>query len=62
MASMYGTIMDLPLFKGISEDQVSAFLEKTNIEFQNGILHNEEYLAGEFDTSFLEKKLIEWKE
>jgi len=35
---------------------------ETNIEFQNGILHNEEYLAGEFDTSFLEKKLIEWKE
>lgn len=33
----------------------------TNIEFQNRILNNEEYLAGEYDTSFLEKKLIEWK-
>lgn len=33
----------------------------TNIEFQNRILNNKEYLAGEFDTSFLEKKLIEWK-
>ena len=35
---------------------------ETNIEFQNRILHNEEYLAGEYDTSFIEKKLIEWKE
>ena len=35
---------------------------ETNIEFQNRILHNEEYLAGEYDTSFIEKKLIEWKD
>lgn len=34
----------------------------TNIEFQNRILHDKEYLAGKFDTSFLEKKLIEWKD
>lgn len=30
----------------------------TNIEFQNRILKQKEYLAGEFDTSFLEKKLL----
>ena len=30
----------------------------TNIEFQNRILSNKDYLAGEFDTSFLEDKLI----
>lgn len=35
---------------------------ETNIEFQNRILHDEDYLAGEFDTSFLERKLTEWKE
>lgn len=34
----------------------------TNIELQNRILHDPEYLAGKFDTSFLEKKLIEWKD
>lgn len=34
----------------------------TNIEFQNRILHDKDYLAGEFDTSFLERKLAEWKE
>ena len=33
----------------------------TNIEFQNRILNNEEYVKGEFDTSFLEKFLAEWK-
>lgn len=33
----------------------------TNIEFQNRILNHKEYLAGEFDTSFLEKKLLEQK-
>ena len=47
MASMYGTIMDLPPFKGISEDQVSAFLEKTNIEFQNLQKGETLYLEGE---------------
>lgn len=30
----------------------------TNIEFQNRILNHEDYLAGEFDTSFLEEKLL----
>lgn len=30
----------------------------TNIEFQNRILSNEDYLAGNFDTSFLEEKLL----
>ncbi len=35
MASMYETIMDLPLFKGTGRDDVSAFLEKTNVQFQN---------------------------
>ena len=34
----------------------------TNIEFQNRILQDKKYLAGEFDTSFLERKLTEWKE
>lgn len=32
---MYELIMDLPLFKGVSKDQVSLFLEKTNIGFEN---------------------------
>lgn len=31
---MYETIMDLPLFKGTGRDDVSAFLEKTNVHFQ----------------------------
>ena len=30
----------------------------TNIEFQNRILHNEKYLAGEFSTGFLEKEIL----
>lgn len=30
----------------------------TNIEFQNRILNHKDYLAGEFDTSFLERKLL----
>jgi len=32
---MYEMIMDLPLFKGVGNDQVSQFLEKTNIGFHN---------------------------
>lgn len=28
-------IMDLPLFKGVSKNQVSSFLEKTNVDFCN---------------------------
>ncbi len=35
MTTMYDIIMDLPLFRGISRAQVSAFLEKTNVEFIN---------------------------
>lgn len=30
---MYDTIMDLPLFKGIGEEQLSNMLEKTSMEF-----------------------------
>ena len=33
MSSMYETIMELPLFKGIGEDQLSQMLEKTSVEF-----------------------------
>ena len=35
MATMYETIMSLPLFKGISRQQVSTFLEKTHVQFIN---------------------------
>lgn len=35
---------------------------ETNIEFQYNILTDEDYLKGEFDTSFLEKKMSDWKE
>lgn len=34
MTSMYEVIMDLPLFKGISPDQVSSFIEKTHLDFR----------------------------
>ena len=33
MSSMYETIMELPLFKGIGEEQLSQMLEKTSVEF-----------------------------
>ncbi len=33
MATIYETIMNLPLFKGLSHEQVSSFLEKTHIRF-----------------------------
>lgn len=33
MATMYETIMNLPLFKGLSHEQISSFLEKTHIRF-----------------------------
>ena len=33
MPSMYETIMELPLFKGIGEEQLSQMLEKTSVEF-----------------------------
>lgn len=32
---MYEMLMDLPLFKGVGKDQISCFLEKTNIDFLN---------------------------
>lgn len=32
---MYETIMDLPLFKGISHDHVSQFVERTHLNFLN---------------------------
>lgn len=35
MLSMYETIRGLPLFKGTGTEQISAFLEKTNVEFVN---------------------------
>lgn len=35
MATMYETIMSLPLFKGIGGNHVSDFLEKTNVQFLN---------------------------
>lgn len=49
MATMYETIMDLPLFKGVGKDHVSQFLEKTDIRFQN-------YKAG--DTIMLPGEII----
>lgn len=33
MATMYETILELPLFKGIGEEQLSLLLEKTPLEF-----------------------------
>jgi len=33
MATMYETIMDLPLLKGLSHEQVSSLLEKIHVEF-----------------------------
>ncbi|MDE5887200.1 MAG: hypothetical protein K2H46_06400 [Muribaculaceae bacterium] len=35
MASMYETLMDLPLFKGVGKDHISQFLEKTPLIFTN---------------------------
>ena len=35
MASMYEMIMDLPLFKGVSKDHISQFLERTHVGFRN---------------------------
>lgn len=47
MATMYETIMDLPLFKGVSKEQVSLFLEKTNIGFRNYEPHEQILRAGD---------------
>ena len=33
---------------------------ETNIEFQDKILHDKDYLKGVFDTSFIERKLESW--
>ena len=35
MSTMYETIQGLPLFKGTTSEQISLFLEKTNVEFHN---------------------------
>lgn len=35
MATMYETIMELPLFKGIGAERLSLMLEKTSVEFLN---------------------------
>lgn len=35
MSTMYETIQGLPLFKGTTSEQISQFLEKTNVEFYN---------------------------
>ena len=35
MATMYETIMNLPLLKGVSKELVSSFLEKTHVQFVN---------------------------
>lgn len=35
MASKYEMIMDLPLFKGVGKEQVSVFLAKTHLYFEN---------------------------
>lgn len=35
MASMFDTIMNLPLFQGITREQLSLFLEKTQLSFLN---------------------------
>lgn len=35
MTSMYDIIMFLPLFKGVTEEDVSFFLEKTRLVFDN---------------------------
>lgn len=37
MATMYEMLMGLPLLKGVGKEQVSLFLEKTNIAFTNYI-------------------------
>ena len=45
MTSMYETIMELPLFKGLGAEQLSLMLEKTSVEFLNfdpgTIIHEE---------------------
>lgn len=49
MTPMYETIMNLPLFSGLSENQLSFFLEKTPIGFSQYepgdiIMHRKEYV------------------
>ncbi|MCH5239529.1 MAG: Crp/Fnr family transcriptional regulator [Muribaculaceae bacterium] len=47
MASMYETILELPLFKGIGEEQLSYMLEKTGFDFLKFNDRESIYLAGE---------------
>lgn len=47
MTSMYVTIMNLPLFKGLGSEQVSSFLEKTHIVFENYRAGDTVYTEGE---------------
>ncbi len=35
MSTMYETIMEFPLFKGVTHNMVSCFLEKTHVDFIN---------------------------
>lgn len=35
MNTMYEILMNIPLFKGASHDQISLFLEKTSLQFKN---------------------------
>lgn len=46
MASMYEMIMDLPLLKGVGKEQISYFLEKTNVNFLN---YNDGEVIADYD-------------
>ncbi len=48
MSSMYETIMNLPLFKGVSREQVSIFLERTPIHFSR--YEDDELIASRDET------------
>lgn len=48
MTSMYDTIMFLPLFKGVTANDVSVFLEKTKLVFGN--YDNDEVIISEGET------------
>lgn len=47
MSSMYEKIMELPLFKGIGDEQLSSLLEKTSIGFINPVAGETLWKAGE---------------
>ena len=48
MGSIYHFMMDLPLFKGLGENQLSDFLEHTKINFANYSRDEAIYLSGEY--------------